>query len=357
MPAAIEHALRTIEIGKQLGDPDLEAVGRLYWGAALQSSGETRRGIELQDEAAAAVVSGNVSPLIGGIVYCGILSGCSNAGDMRRAAQWTDTFTRWCERSKMQLFHGSCLLHRAEVFASRGELARAESEIVNGDELLRLTTPWAFGDAQRLLGDVHLARGEFEQAETAYRNAREHGWDPYPGYAMLLHYRGQSSAAVRGLQRATEATHWVAGERRGNYLAHIATIAALSGALDCARETLAQLDEHPEAWSMGAVNANVTRARGELAFARGDFGEAAILFRRALEALRQLDSPVDAAIVRLRLAACMAKTGGHEEAEIELLAARKAFERAGAHFYLEQCAAAHAALSGNPRSPRTLNRR
>jgi len=357
MPSAIEHARRTIEIGRRLASSDLEAIGKLYWGAALQASGETRRGIELQNEAAASVVSGDVSPLIGGIIYCGVLSGCCNAGDLQRATQWADSFTRWCERSNIRLFHGSCLLHRAEVFAARGELSRAQSEIMNGDELLRVTTPWAFGDAQRLLGDVHLARGEFEQAETAYRAAREHGWDPYPGYAMLLHYRGQSSAALRGLQRAAEATHWVAGERRANYLAHIVTIAALSGAIDYAGETLALLDAHPEAWSVGVVRATVTGARGELAFARGDFNEAIRLFRQALDIVKQLNASVDTANLRLRLAASLTKTGEHEEAEIELRAARKAFERAGAHFHLEQCAALHAALSGSPRSPRTRDKR
>ncbi len=357
LPAAIEHGRRAIEIGKQVGDSDLEAVGRLYWGAALQSSGDTRRGIELQDEAGAAVVSGNVSPLIGGIVYCGLLSGCSNAGDLQRAAQWTDTFTRWCERSKMQLFHGSCLLHRAEVFAARGELDRAQREIVDGDELLLVTTPWAYGDAQRMLGDAHLARGDFERAETAYRSAREHGWDPYPGYALLLHYRGQSSAALRGLRRAAEATHWVAGERRGNYLAHVVTIAAQSGELDCARETLAQLDEHPEAWSVGTVNAIVNRARGELALACGACDEAQREFRRAIDALRQTDSHLEAAIARLRLASCLAQVGDHEEAEIELAAARKAFERADARFYLQQCAAVQRALPARLDSERARKRR
>ena len=356
LPAAIEHGRRAIEIGKQVGDSDLEAIGRLYWGAALQSSGDTRRGIELQDEAAAAVVSGDVSPLIGGIIYCGVLSGCSNAGDLQRAAQWTDTFTRWCERTKMQLFHGSCLLHRAEVFASRGELDRARIEIVNGDEILRVTAPWAYGDAQRVLGDAHLARGEFEQAEMAYRSAREHGWDPYPGYAWLLHYRGQSSAALRGLQRAADATHWVASERRGNYLAHIVMIAALSGELDCAREALAQLDEHPEAWSVGAVNAIVNRARGELALACGDRDEAQRLFRRAIDALRQADSHLEAALVRLRLASCMAQGADREGAEIELLAARKAFKEADARFYLEQCTAIEQALGAGPDSQRPRKR-
>lgn len=356
LPLAIEHGQRAIEIGKQVGNSDLEAIGRLYWGAALQSRGDTRHGIELQDEAAAAVVSGNVSPLIGGIIYCGVLSGCSNAGDLQRAAQWTDTFTRWCERSKMQLFHGSCLLHRAGVFAARGELDRARTEIQNGDELLRVTTPWAYGDAQRVLGDGHLARGEFEQADTAYRSAREHGWDPYPGYAWLLHYRGQSSAALRGLQRAAEATHWVAGERRGNYLAHMAMIAALSGELDCAREALAQLDDHPDAWSVGAVNAMVSRARGELALACGDNDEAQRLFRCAVDALRQMDSHLEAAIVRLRLASSMARAGDQEEAEIELMGARKAFERAGAYFYLEQCATLQRASDVKRQSERPRKR-
>lgn len=352
VPAAIEHARHTIATGKQLGNSDLEAIGKLYLGVALQAAGEARQGLELQGEAAAAVVSGNVSPLIGGIVYCGLLAGCCNAGDLQRAAQWSDSFSRWCERSKLQLFHGSCLLHRAEVFAARGELVRAQTEITDGHEVLRVTTPWAIGDAQRLLGDLHLARGEFEHAETAYRSAREHGWDPYPGYAMLLHFRGQSAAALRGLQRAAEATHWVAGEKRGNYLAHIVTIATLSGELECATATLSQLDEHPEAWSVGAVKAHVNRARGELALARGNCGEALSCFRGAVDALQGLDLPVEAAVVRLRLAACMAQAGDHDEAEIELFTARKAFERAGARFYVEQCAAAQRALAVNSQSTR-----
>jgi len=352
LPAAAEHARQTVAIGKKLGSTDLETIGKLYWGAALQAAGDARQGLELQGEAAAAVVSGNVSPLIGGIVYCGLLAGCCNAGDLQRAAQWSDSFSRWCERSKLQLFHGSCLLHRAEVFAARGELVRAQTEIRDGDEVLRVTTPWAIGDAQRLLGDLHLARGEFEHAETAYRSAREHGWDPYPGYAMLLHFRGQSAAALRGLQRAAGATHWVAGEKRGNYLAHIVTIAALAGELDCATETLAQLDEHPEAWSVGAVRAQVSRARGELLLARGNTGEAMRCFRSAIDDLQQLDARVETAVVRLRLAACMTRAGDREEAEVELLTARKAFERAGAHFYLEQCVAAQSELArGSTPSP------
>jgi DNA-binding winged helix-turn-helix (wHTH) protein len=338
LPLAMEHARDALAIGKQFGSLDLETIGKLYLGIALQATGDTGQGLALQGEAAAAVVAGDVSPLIGGIVYCGLLAGYCNAGELQRAGQWTDSFSRWCARSKLELFNGSCLLHRAEVFAARGELDRAQSEIVAGDEVLRVSAPWAIGDAQRLLGDLHLARGDFERAEAAYGSAREHGWDPNPGYAMLLHHRRQSAAALRSLRRAAEAQHWVAGEKRGNYLAHTVTIAALSDDLACAAATLADLDAHPELWSAGAVKAQVYRARGELLLAQGDCEAALRFFRRAVSALLEIDACLDAAVIRLRLAACLARAGEADEAAIELGAARKPLQQAGARFYLEQCA-------------------
>jgi tetratricopeptide (TPR) repeat protein len=354
---ALEHAHRCIEIGKQIGSLDLETIGKLYVGAALQAGGETQRGLELQAEAAATVVSSNISPLVGGIVYCGLLAGYSNAGELQRAAQWTDSFARWCERTNVQLFHGSCLLHRAEVFAVRGELLRAQTEIIKGEGVLQLSAPWAIGDARRLLGDLHLIRGEFEQAESAYRSAREHGYDPYPGYALLLHQRGESAAALRGLRRAAEATHWVAGERRGNYLAHMVTIAAMAGDLESASETLAELDRHPKAWSGAAVKANVFRARGELSLAQGDCIQATHAFRVAVQLLLELDANVDAAIVRLRLAASLARAGDLDEAELELQAARKPLEQSGARFYLDQCLEEQMKLAGRSASRRPRSAR
>ncbi len=335
LPLAMEHARQAMAIGRQFVSVDLETIGKLYLGIALQATGDTRQGLELQAEAAAAVVSGNVSPLIGGIVYCGLLAGYCHAGELQRAGQWTDSFSRWCARTKLGLFQGSCLLHRAEVFAARGELERAQAEIVGGDEVLSVSAPWAIGDPQRLLGDLHLARGELERAEAAYANAREHGWDPNPGYAMLLHYRGQSAAALRSLRRAAEAQHWVAGEKRGNYLAHIVTIAALSGDLACAEKTLAELDAHPDLASVGAVQAQVCRARAELLLAQGKCEEALRWFRRAVGDLIAADACLDAAVIRLRLAACLAKAGETEEAVIEVAAARKPLEKAGARFYLD----------------------
>jgi adenylylsulfate kinase-like enzyme len=68
LPEAIRHAMEARDIGRALQNADIETMGLLLWGIGLQASGETTLGMELQDEAAAAVLAGNISPLVGGLV-------------------------------------------------------------------------------------------------------------------------------------------------------------------------------------------------------------------------------------------------------------------------------------------------
>jgi hypothetical protein len=333
LQGAVAAAERALGIARTLADADLEVMGKLFLGIALQAVGKTRRGLELQNEAAATVVSGSTPPLLGGIVYCGLIAGCSNCGDWPRAGQWTESFTRWCERTRLGSFAGMCLLHRAELFAVRGELERAEREVREGLEVLRMSAPWALGEAHRLLGDLHLARGELELAEAQYRTAHEHGWEPYPGYARLLQLRGQSQAALRGLRRALEPTHWVAGQRRAMLTAHFAAFAARCGETAEAQAALARLEALPEDQREGAQGAALDHARGEIALAQGDAQAAATALRAAVQAWRRMEAPLDAAGVQLRLAHALAVCGDREGAELEASAARATFTRCGASGY------------------------
>lgn len=330
------HARHTLQIAHQLGSPDLDAMGKLYLGVAEQALGNLTHGLGLQDEAAAAVLAGQVSPMLGGIVYCGILAGSASCGDWARAAHWTSHFHRWCRRTRQMNFAASCLLHRAEVFIVRGEFDRALQELVNGRGILEASGAWALGDASRTRGDVHLARGEFAQAEAAYRLAHEHGRPPYPGYAMLLHYRGQSAAAVRGLCRALESGDWLSGQRTGLYLALQAIIAAQSGDLEAARKALERLDSAPAIWNEGGARACVAHARGEIALACDDPEQAIRHMQEALLTWTRLDSPLDTARLRLRLAHALQQIGDTAHAELELATATSALRRWGANGYLSQ---------------------
>lgn len=348
---AIRCGIEARNIGRELHNADIESAGLVMWGIGLQASGDTATGMALQDEAAAAVLAGNVSPLVGGIVYCGVISSCCNGEDWQRAEQWTESFTRWCERCKIDTFAGACLVHRAEVFAMAGKLVLAHEAITRADALIRVGAPWALGDAYRLMGDVHLARGEEDAAEKSYQHAYQHGWDPYPGYAILLHRRGRSDEAVRGLKRAAALTNWVAGERKARYLAHAAQIASLAGQLDEAQALLDTLDGAPRMWDSGAVAGQVDRARAELAWALGQHEEALRLLARAIDLLRHKRAVMDAALLRLRLAEMLGQRGEQATALMELAAAETVFEAAGARGYLAQCVAQGGVLRGTVNRP------
>ncbi|MGD8570774.1 MAG: winged helix-turn-helix domain-containing protein [Gammaproteobacteria bacterium] len=337
MALAKQHAMSAIDIGEQLNNVDIYTIATLYYGIAVQALGETRQGLQKQDEAAATVLAGNVSPLIGGIVYCGIIAGCCNTGDWPRAGQWTHSFSRWCDRTKLKTFAGSCILHRAEVYVAHGDMSTARQVLDDGALSLKRSAPWAVGDAYRVMGDIHLARGEFSESEEAYHCAYENGWDPYPGYALLQFYRGQAQAGLRGLQRACDKTHWVAGERRGQNLAFIVIIAAQSGDTDLAEETLAKLEKNPGLWETGSVSAFVSRARGELAIAKNEPDSACQLLQSAMNQLISVELPVEAAMTRLRFAHALLMNNDIEGARMEAGTARRVFLDAHATHYVKLC--------------------
>ena len=334
---AIQLAQEARNIGHELGNADIESMGLLIWGIGLQATGDAKTGLALQDEAAAAVLSGNVSPLVGGIVYCGMIASCCNGDDWLRAGQWQESFTRWCQRSNIDTFAGACLIHQAEIFAMYGKLEDARDAILRADPLIRLGAPWALGDGHRLMGDVHLARGELDEAEHCYQLAYQHGWEPYPGYAELLHLRGRGDEAIRGLKRAASLTHWVAGERKARYLAHAAQIASMLGQPDEARELLQTLDRERRMWDLGALAGQVDRARAELAWSEGKMDEALRLLHRALDLLQRGGAVMEAARVHLRLAELLALQGDQGGVHLELTAAEAVFQAAGAEGYLVQC--------------------
>lgn len=337
LPAAIAKGMEACDLGRSLRNTEIEALGLLYWGVALQATGETARGLEMQNEAAAAVLAGDVSPLHGGLIYCGIISSCCNCEDWLRAEQWTQSFVGWCERGNIETFSGACLIHRAEALAMTGKLAEARDAIVRADPILRAGAPWALGDASRLMGDLQRAGGEHVAAERSYREAYSQGWDPYPGYAVLLHESGRSDEAIGGLKRAAEATNWQQGERRARYLAHAVEIAALAGRLDEAGALLAKLDAAPASWQAGAVAGHVGRARAELRWAADESDEAVLQLQRAIDVLKRYNAVIDAAVARVRLAEWLFARAERGAAELELGAAEAAFSNAGATGYLERC--------------------
>ena len=329
MESALEQATLALEIGRRLEDPELEALGLNYQALAHLALGDVAHGVPLQDEAAAAVLSGEVGSWAGGMIFCSVIWGCVNRGDWRRANQWTDNFNRWVERQGVAPFPGLCRLHRAEVLTMRGEMAKAERELMALREILGATAPYAEGDLYRVLGEARMARGDLAGADKAFRRAYELGWDPQPGRALLQVRQGKAAQALRALELSLESRSWASMQRRTMLLAHLVVVAVAAGRTERARSALAELDADPGLRDSPALDALVTRARAELAFSEGRRTEAIAALRRAVELWREVGSPFAVGSLRVRLAELLRADGDLETADLELAAAERAFREVG----------------------------
>ena len=97
--AALDTFERAAAIAERFGEPDLATMSRLGRGQALIDMSEVSRGVALLDEAMLAVTSGEVSPIVVGIVYCASIEAFQEVFDLRRAQEWTDALAAGATRS------------------------------------------------------------------------------------------------------------------------------------------------------------------------------------------------------------------------------------------------------------------
>ena len=97
--AAHAAATAAAEIAERFGDPDLLAIAMHSQGNALVAQGQVGEGLALLDETMVAVVGGELSPIVAGLMYCSVIDGCRRAYALRRAQEWTAALTQWCDGS------------------------------------------------------------------------------------------------------------------------------------------------------------------------------------------------------------------------------------------------------------------
>jgi DNA-binding CsgD family transcriptional regulator len=342
MPAGVRHeiagdheaayaaAAEAASIGERFGDADLLALAVHAQGTALIKCGRVGEGLALLDEAMVAVTAGEVSPMVTGIVYCSVIEGCQEVYAVRRAQEWTDALTRWCEEQPdMVAFTGRCLVHRAEIMQLHGEwdaalveARRAGQRSTQGMNLV------AAAEARYREGELHRLQGDFEAAEAAYREASMHGAEPHPGLALLRLAQGKGDVAATALQR-------ILGEttdplRRVRLLPAFVEVMLAAGDVEQACAACRELEEISAAYDSPILRAMLADARGAVALADGDARAALPLLRQAGQAWQEHRAPYEATRVRVLVAQACRVLGDEESAELELEAARGSFQALGA---------------------------
>ena len=142
-------------IADRFDDRDLATLGRLGRGQSLIAMNEVQRGLPLLDEAMTAVIAGEISPIVSGIVYCAVIEACQQLYDLRRAQEWTSALTRWLDsQPDLVPFRGNCLVYRAELMRLHGAWQDAEHR---GRACARLAVATATR-ARRRRGDLRARR-------------------------------------------------------------------------------------------------------------------------------------------------------------------------------------------------------
>ena len=86
-----------------------------------------------------AVTAGELSLIMTGLMYCGVIQACMSVYAIGRAREWTAALTRWCE-PEIAPFTGVCRVHRAEILLLHGDWQGAIEEAQRARERAKGTS-------------------------------------------------------------------------------------------------------------------------------------------------------------------------------------------------------------------------
>jgi ATP/maltotriose-dependent transcriptional regulator MalT len=342
IPVALQHqaegdleggaatAAAAAEIAERFGDKDLFSLAVDTQGEFLVKAGKVREGLGLLDEAMVAVLEGQLSPVVTGIVYCSVILACEDVYELRRAKEWTAALSRWCEgQQDLVAFTGRCLVHRAQLLQLQGAWADALEEATRADRRFEQSmNQMAAARACYLRGEVHRLRGEFAEAEEEYLSSSQLGGEPQPGLALLRLAQGNRDAALGSIQRVVgETTDRL---RRAALLPAYAEIMIADGEFENARTACEELEATSVEYESEMLRAMHAATRGAVELAAGEAAAALVSLRRAAQAWRELEAPYEAARARVLVGQACRELGDKEAFALELEAARRTFEELGA---------------------------
>lgn len=334
------------DIGARFGDADLINLARQGHGRVLIDRGEIARGVALLDEVMVAVTAGEVSAIIAGIIYCSVLSACADLFDIGRAREWTHALTRWCEsQPDMVQYRGECLVHRAEVASLQGVWPEALNEALLACE--RLSQPPGqpgFGAALYQVAELHRLRGELDKAETVYRRAAESGRAPYPGLALLRLAQERHVDASAAIGRVLQETPH--RRTRARILSAAVEIMLACNDVRGARGSADELVALARVLETPFLRAIAAQAQGAVLLAEGVPTAALAACRSAWSIWCELEVPYEAARTQVLIANACRALHDRDSAELELEAARRAFQRLGARLDFERLQKPADAMAG-----------
>jgi DNA-binding CsgD family transcriptional regulator len=327
--AALEMFQETQRHADRIRDANGMTLSRLGRGQCLTQLGRGREGLQMFDEVMVAVSTDAVSPLVAGLAYCAAIETCQQILDVRRAQEWTAALTRWCdEQPDLVPYRGNCLVHRAEILTLHGAWPEALDEAQRARDWLADVAGTAVGNACYRLGELHRLRGDYADAEAAYKQASRHGQETQPGLGLLRLAQGHVDSATVAIRRALDETADVIV--RARLLGPQVEVALAADKVPTARAAADELAAIAAQMDVPLLRAMAMCADGAVTLAEGDARGALGCLRSAWTGWQELDAPYHGARVRVLIGEACRALGDEDTAEMELDAARWVFQELGA---------------------------
>jgi DNA-binding CsgD family transcriptional regulator len=341
--------------GRECGDLDLEMQGLSLVGLARVAEGRVTEGMALIEEAAAAVLGGELSSAdVAGWICCHLIYACERVSDTRRAAEWCTMMRGFCERWDMPGMFGMCRAHHGAVLMHEGRWAEAETEFVEASQLFADAAPALGYEALIRLCALRIRQGRLDEVE-ALVDMLEHtplGWIALPSRAGLAFERGDFEAAQHLLDRYLRTVSERDRMVRADALELAVRVHLARGALEEAGGAGGALAELAADAGTERLRGAAELARGRVLAGRGDHAAARIALEDAIDLYARARAPFDLGCARAALGEVLLALGERERGRAELVAARAILDGLGANSDVARADAALAAANPTRTSDR-----
>lgn len=318
-------ATAALAIARRFGDVDLEYDALSLLGEAYVASGRLTEGMQLLDQAMAAVSAGEVVDVVPvGDIFCRLLNACELTLDVRRAEQWmavAGPFASWSD-----WVSPVCRTHYGGILIAVGRWGEAEEQLLSAIRTFETSYRAMRASPLAKLADLRVRQGRFEEA----RNLLE-GQEFNPvarrALATIALARGEGELAEDLVSLCLE------GEAAGDpacapALELLVQIRLARDDVPATAQALRRLSDLAAASGDARVAAFAELGAGRVAAAEGD-ERAAMHLQAALRQFAALDLPLEAGRAQFELAKALVSVGP-EAAVGEARRALRAFEQIGA---------------------------
>ena len=327
--AALEMFDEVAHNADRLRDVNGVTLSRMGRGQCLIQLGRVSEGLRSLDEVMVAVNADTLSPLVAGLAFCAAIEACQEILEVRRAQEWTAALTRWCDQQPDLIpYRGNCLVHRAEILTFHGAWPEAYDQAERARNWLAEGAGPSFGNAYYRLGELHRLRGEYTDAEVAYRQASLHGQETQPGLGLLRLAQGHTDSATAAIRRALDETADVVA--RARLLGALVEVELAANQVSAARASAEELATIAAQLDVPLLLATAKFADGSVMLAEGGARTALGCLRSAWTRWQELEAPYHGARVRVLIGQACRALGDEDTAEMELDAAGWVFQELGA---------------------------